>query len=166
MFKWCIDDQYDGQSPQYSHVLNVLNIIFTALFTVEFLLKLMAFRFKVCLNPFLNTFYRLLIVFALNIYYFYFNPLLCLQNYFGDPWNCFDFFIVLGSLIDIVYEQLNVGHFYCKTFASIAMNVMYLISYMLVSITAHTNGRQNQYSSSETHFCDELSSFISCNAFS
>ncbi|CAG2107784.1 unnamed protein product [Medioppia subpectinata] len=66
--------RYDGQSDQYSRVLNVLNIIFTALFTVEFLLKLMAFRFK---------------------------------NYFGDPWNCFDFFIVLGSLIDIVYEQLN-----------------------------------------------------------
>lgn len=34
--------------------------------------------------------------------------ILYLKNYFGDPWNCFDFFIVLGSLIDIVYEQLNV----------------------------------------------------------
>ncbi|XP_054168934.1 muscle calcium channel subunit alpha-1-like [Oppia nitens] len=66
--------RYEGQSDEYSYVLNVLNIIFTALFTIEFLLKLMAFRFK---------------------------------NYFGDPWNCFDFFIVLGSLIDIVYEQLN-----------------------------------------------------------
>ncbi|KAJ6221645.1 hypothetical protein RDWZM_000190 [Blomia tropicalis] len=63
--------RYDGQSDEYSHVLNVLNIIFTALFTIEFILKLFAFRFK---------------------------------NYFGDPWNCFDFFIVLGSLFDIVYE--------------------------------------------------------------
>jgi hypothetical protein len=68
MFKSFIDHQYDGQSQQYSHVLNVLNIIFTALFTVEFLLKLMAFRFKVCLNPLLYIFYPLLI--ALNIYFF------------------------------------------------------------------------------------------------
>ncbi|KAH9527037.1 Voltage-dependent calcium channel type D subunit alpha-1, variant 2 [Dermatophagoides farinae] len=66
--------RYNNQPESYSYVLNVLNIIFTALFTVEFVLKLFAFRFK---------------------------------NYFGDPWNCFDFFIVLGSLIDIVFEQIN-----------------------------------------------------------
>ncbi|XP_075678000.1 muscle calcium channel subunit alpha-1-like isoform X5 [Dermatophagoides pteronyssinus] len=66
--------RYNDQPESYSYVLNVLNIIFTALFTVEFVLKLFAFRFK---------------------------------NYFGDPWNCFDFFIVLGSLIDIVFEQIN-----------------------------------------------------------
>lgn len=57
-------------------MLNVLNIIFTAVFTIEFILKLFAFRFK---------------------------------NYFSDQWNCFDFFIVLGSVIDIFYEQLSVS---------------------------------------------------------
>jgi len=30
------------------------------------------------------------------------------QNYFSDPWNVFDFIIVLGSFIDIVYSDVNV----------------------------------------------------------
>ena len=37
------------------------------------------------------------------------NLLPLLQNYFGDPWNAFDFVIVLGSLIDIGMAQLNVS---------------------------------------------------------
>lgn len=32
-----------------------------------------------------------------------------LQNYFGDAWNVFDFIIVLGSFIDIVYSEVNVS---------------------------------------------------------
>lgn len=31
------------------------------------------------------------------------------QNYFGDAWNVFDFIIVLGSFIDIVYSEVNVS---------------------------------------------------------
>lgn len=33
----------------------------------------------------------------------------CSQNYFGDAWNVFDFVIVLGSFIDIVYTEVNVS---------------------------------------------------------
>lgn len=33
------------------------------------------------------------------------------QNYFGDAWNVFDFIIVLGSFIDIVYSEVNVSEF-------------------------------------------------------
>ncbi len=32
-----------------------------------------------------------------------------LQNYFSDPWNVFDFVIVLGSFIDITYSEMNVS---------------------------------------------------------
>ncbi len=32
-----------------------------------------------------------------------------LQNYFSDPWNVFDFVIVLGSFIDIIYSEMNVS---------------------------------------------------------
>lgn len=32
-----------------------------------------------------------------------------LQNYFGDAWNVFDFIIVLGSFIDIIYDRLHVS---------------------------------------------------------
>lgn len=31
------------------------------------------------------------------------------KNYFGDPWNVFDFIIVLGSFIDIIYTEVNVS---------------------------------------------------------
>merc|ERR1719507_2936472 len=64
------------QPDVYTEFLNVLNIIFTVFFTLEFVFKLGAFRFK---------------------------------NYFGDPWNSFDFIIVLGSLIDIAMAELNPG---------------------------------------------------------
>ncbi|XP_022649428.1 muscle calcium channel subunit alpha-1-like isoform X5 [Varroa destructor] len=64
--------KFYNQPDVYSQVLDRLNIIFTAVFAMEFVLKLMAFRFK---------------------------------NYFSDAWNVFDFIIVLGSLIDIVYSD-------------------------------------------------------------
>ena len=31
------------------------------------------------------------------------------QNYVGDAWNVFDFIIVLGSYIDIIYTEVNVS---------------------------------------------------------
>ncbi|XP_071642784.1 ca[2+]-channel protein alpha[[1]] subunit D isoform X5 [Temnothorax longispinosus] len=64
------------QPDIYTNVLDVLNMIFTAVFALEFVFKLAAFRFK---------------------------------NYFGDAWNVFDFIIVLGSFIDIVYSEVNPG---------------------------------------------------------
>jgi len=70
--------KYDRQSETYTLALDYLNMIFTAVFALEFVLKLAAFRFK---------------------------------NYFGDAWNVFDFIIVLGSFIDIVYSEVNsAGH--------------------------------------------------------
>ncbi|XP_035708740.1 muscle calcium channel subunit alpha-1 isoform X3 [Folsomia candida] len=66
--------KFHGQPQGYTHALDVLNMIFTAVFALEFVLKLAAFRFK---------------------------------NYFGDAWNVFDFIIVLGSFIDIVYSEVN-----------------------------------------------------------
>lgn len=58
------------------HVLDVLNLIFTGVFALEALFKIIA------LNP---------------------------KNYFGDRWNSFDFIIVLGSFIDIIYGKLSPG---------------------------------------------------------
>ncbi|XP_072155545.1 muscle calcium channel subunit alpha-1 isoform X4 [Bemisia tabaci] len=65
------------KQPQgYTDALDVMNLFFTAVFALEFVFKLAAFRFK---------------------------------NYFGDAWNVFDFIIVLGSFIDIIYTDLNPG---------------------------------------------------------
>ncbi|KAK8727884.1 hypothetical protein OTU49_009502, partial [Cherax quadricarinatus] len=67
--------KFRGEPEIYTHALDILNLIFTAVFALEFVLKIMAFRFK---------------------------------YYFGDAWNVFDFVIVLGSFIDIVYSEVNV----------------------------------------------------------
>ena len=31
------------------------------------------------------------------------------QNYFSDAWNVFDFIIVLGSFVDILYSEISVS---------------------------------------------------------
>nr|AEJ87268.1 voltage operated calcium channel Cav1B [Dugesia japonica] len=67
--------KFDNQPLQYEKVMDYLNMVFTGVFTVEFVLKLAAFGFK---------------------------------NYFSDAWNVFDFIIVLGSFIDIIYDHVNV----------------------------------------------------------
>lgn len=42
--------QVHNQSEMLSEILDYLNMIFTGVFTVEFVLKLFAFRLKVCTN--------------------------------------------------------------------------------------------------------------------
>ncbi|XP_034128371.1 voltage-dependent calcium channel type D subunit alpha-1 isoform X8 [Drosophila guanche] len=66
--------KFYNQPLWYTELLDALNMIFTAVFALEFVFKLAAFRFK---------------------------------NYFGDAWNVFDFIIVLGSFIDIVYSEIK-----------------------------------------------------------
>lgn len=39
--------KYHNQSPEYSKALDLLNMLFTAVFALEFIFKLAAFRFKV-----------------------------------------------------------------------------------------------------------------------
>ncbi|OQV13004.1 Muscle calcium channel subunit alpha-1 [Hypsibius exemplaris] len=68
--------RYYDEPKSYSVALDYLNMIFTALFTVECILKLFAFR---------------------------------LQHFFRDPWNAFDFLIVVGSVVDIIYTACSVG---------------------------------------------------------
>lgn len=85
--------KYYRQPEFYTEALDVMNMIFTAVFALEFVFKLAAFRFKVGHLRGLS----LLVSHSGKI----------LQNYFGDAWNVFDFIIVLGSFIDIVYSEVN-----------------------------------------------------------
>jgi len=39
--------QFHGEPKPYTHALDILNLIFTAVFALEFVFKVMAFRFKV-----------------------------------------------------------------------------------------------------------------------
>uniref|UniRef100_A0A044PYG0 Voltage-dependent L-type calcium channel subunit alpha n=1 Tax=Xenopus tropicalis TaxID=8364 RepID=A0A044PYG0_XENTR len=67
--------QHYGQTAEFSHLSDILNVAFTGIFTVEMVLKLAAFKAK---------------------------------GYFGDPWNVFDFLIVIGSIIDVILSEIDV----------------------------------------------------------
>ncbi|XP_035239389.1 dihydropyridine-sensitive L-type skeletal muscle calcium channel subunit alpha-1-like isoform X1 [Anguilla anguilla] len=70
----CLGMQHCNQSDHVTKLSDTLNVIFTVLFTVEMILKLMAFKAK---------------------------------GYFGDPWNVFDFLIVIGSIVDVVLSEID-----------------------------------------------------------
>ncbi|KFU91148.1 Voltage-dependent L-type calcium channel subunit alpha-1S, partial [Chaetura pelagica] len=66
--------QHYNQSAEMNHISDILNVAFTIIFTLEMILKLMAFKAK---------------------------------GYFGDPWNVFDFLIVIGSIIDVILSEID-----------------------------------------------------------
>uniref|UniRef100_A0A8C8BQ75 Voltage-dependent L-type calcium channel subunit alpha n=1 Tax=Otus sunia TaxID=257818 RepID=A0A8C8BQ75_9STRI len=74
----CLGMQHYNQSAEMNHISDILNVAFTVLFTLEMILKLMAFKVKV-------------------------------RGYFGDPWNVFDFLIVIGSIIDVILSEIDVS---------------------------------------------------------
>ncbi|XP_037352726.1 voltage-dependent L-type calcium channel subunit alpha-1S [Talpa occidentalis] len=81
----CLGMQHYNQSEQMNHISDILNVAFTIIFTLEMVLKLMAFKAK---------------------------------GYFGDPWNVFDFLIVIGSIIDVILSEIDTflassGGLYC-----------------------------------------------------
>uniref|UniRef100_A0A8C7TM30 Voltage-dependent L-type calcium channel subunit alpha n=1 Tax=Oncorhynchus mykiss TaxID=8022 RepID=A0A8C7TM30_ONCMY len=81
----CLGMQHCNQSTHVTDLSDMLNVIFTVLFTVEMVLKLMAFKAK---------------------------------GYFGDPWNVFDFVIVIGSVVDVILSEVDAalassGGLYC-----------------------------------------------------
>uniref|UniRef100_A0A8D0CPI9 Voltage-dependent L-type calcium channel subunit alpha n=1 Tax=Sander lucioperca TaxID=283035 RepID=A0A8D0CPI9_SANLU len=85
----CLGMQHCNQSDHVTKLSDMLNLIFTVLFTVEMILKLMAFKAR---------------------------------GYFGDPWNVFDFIIVIGSVVDVILSEVDVSTNYYYIFKSILMN--------------------------------------------
>lgn len=82
----------------------MLNVIFTVLFTVEMILKLMAFKAKVSQN---STYSQDANVQRKqsDIH----TNLVFSKGYFGDPWNVFDFVIVIGSVVDVMLSEIDVS---------------------------------------------------------
>uniref|UniRef100_A0A5F8GXW0 Voltage-dependent L-type calcium channel subunit alpha n=1 Tax=Monodelphis domestica TaxID=13616 RepID=A0A5F8GXW0_MONDO len=81
----CLGMQHYNQSEEMNHISDILNVAFTIIFTLEMILKLIAFKAK---------------------------------GYFGDPWNVFDFLIVIGSIIDVILSEIDTflassGGLYC-----------------------------------------------------
>lgn len=70
--------KFYNQPQWYTEFLEYGNIFFTIAFTIEFVLKLLAFGVKM---------------------------------YCSDTWNVFDFLIVVGSYIDIIFAEVNISFF-------------------------------------------------------
>ncbi|XP_055645910.1 voltage-dependent L-type calcium channel subunit alpha-1F-like isoform X4 [Falco peregrinus] len=91
--------QHYEQSKPFNYVMDLLNMVFTGLFTVEMVLKIIAFKPRVGArweggegvtqggggsSPPPRT-----------------------QHYFCDAWNTFDALIVVGSVVDIAVTEVN-----------------------------------------------------------
>uniref|UniRef100_A0A3P8Y4D5 Voltage-dependent L-type calcium channel subunit alpha n=1 Tax=Esox lucius TaxID=8010 RepID=A0A3P8Y4D5_ESOLU len=103
----CLAMQHHGQTKSFNDAMNILNMLFTGLFTVEMILKLIAFK-----------------------------P----RGYFSDPWNVFDFLIVIGSIIDVILSEIN--HYFVdawNTFdALIVVGSVVDIAITEVNVSRHT----------------------------
>uniref|UniRef100_A0A8K9V4N4 Voltage-dependent L-type calcium channel subunit alpha n=1 Tax=Oncorhynchus mykiss TaxID=8022 RepID=A0A8K9V4N4_ONCMY len=92
----CLAMQHHGQTHSFNDAMNILNMLFTGLFTVEMILKLIAFK-----------------------------P----RGYFSDPWNVFDFLIVIGSIIDVILSEINGGAQLAQCRPSMADNARISITF-------------------------------------
>uniref|UniRef100_A0A8C6MCX0 Voltage-dependent L-type calcium channel subunit alpha n=1 Tax=Nothobranchius furzeri TaxID=105023 RepID=A0A8C6MCX0_NOTFU len=80
----CLAVQHYGQSALFNYVMDILNMVFTAVFTVEMFLKLIAFKPRLCVAKKDR-----------------------MLGYFGDAWNVFDALVVIGSIVDIVLSEID-----------------------------------------------------------
>ncbi|KAM5335771.1 voltage-dependent L-type calcium channel subunit alpha-1C isoform 11-T11 [Glossophaga mutica] len=103
----CLAMQHYGQSCLFKIAMNILNMLFTGLFTVEMILKLIAFKPK---------------------------------GYFSDPWNVFDFLIVIGSIIDVILSETN--HYFCDAWNTFDALIV-VGSIVDIAITEVNNAEEN-----------------------
>uniref|UniRef100_A0A8C6NPN2 Voltage-dependent L-type calcium channel subunit alpha n=1 Tax=Nothobranchius furzeri TaxID=105023 RepID=A0A8C6NPN2_NOTFU len=112
----CLGMQHCNQSDHVTKLSDTLNLIFTVLFTVEMILKLMAFK---------------------------------VRGYFGDPWNVFDFIIVIGSVVDVILSEVDVSqlllfHPQASENASVSITFFRLFRVMrLVKLLNRSEGIRN-----------------------
>ncbi|XP_038623712.1 voltage-dependent L-type calcium channel subunit alpha-1C isoform X1 [Tachyglossus aculeatus] len=98
----CLAMQHYGQSCLFKQAMNILNMVFTGLFTVEMILKLIAFKPKDYFSDPWNVFDFLIVIGSII------DVILSETNhYFCDAWNTFDALIVLGSIVDIAISEVN-----------------------------------------------------------
>ncbi|XP_074861914.1 voltage-dependent L-type calcium channel subunit alpha-1C isoform X5 [Carettochelys insculpta] len=103
----CLAMQHHRQTCDFKDAMNILNMLFTGLFTVEMVLKLIAFKPK---------------------------------GYFSDPWNVFDFLIVIGSIIDVILSETN--HYFCDAWNTFDALIV-VGSIVDIAITEVNNGEEN-----------------------
>ncbi|KAK7119161.1 hypothetical protein R3I94_021118 [Phoxinus phoxinus] len=98
----CLAVQHYGQSEMFSYVMDILNMVFTAVFTVEMVLKLIAFKPRGYFGDAWNVFDALVVIGSIVDI-----VLSEIDHYFTDAWNTFDALIVVGSVVDIAITEVN-----------------------------------------------------------
>ncbi|XP_054868925.1 voltage-dependent L-type calcium channel subunit alpha-1D isoform X7 [Amphiprion ocellaris] len=96
----CLAIQHHGQSPLFNYAMDILNMVFTGVFTVEMILKLIAFKPRGYVGDAWNVFDALVVIGSVV-------DIILSQNYFADAWNTFDALIVVGSVVDIAITEIN-----------------------------------------------------------
>ncbi|XP_073986797.1 calcium voltage-gated channel subunit cacophony isoform X7 [Rhodnius prolixus] len=110
--------KYHKQSAIYKKTLHYMNMGFTGMFTVECILKILAFgvRYRDA-PPLLDDILQIMnLVFTMLFLIECVLKLIAygFKNFFKDPWNTFDFITVIGSIVDalvleFVENSFNVG---------------------------------------------------------
>uniref|UniRef100_A0A8C6Z8S2 Voltage-dependent L-type calcium channel subunit alpha n=1 Tax=Nothoprocta perdicaria TaxID=30464 RepID=A0A8C6Z8S2_NOTPE len=116
----CLAMQHYGQSKLFNDAMDIMNMVFTGVFTVEMVLKLIAFKPKI----FVRKKERWL-------------------GYFSDAWNTFDSLIVIGSIVDVVLSEADVSipHNNCSYSARISITFFRLFRVMrLVKLLSRGEG--------------------------
>ncbi|KAH0630118.1 hypothetical protein JD844_012766 [Phrynosoma platyrhinos] len=98
----CLAMQHYGQSKLFNDAMDILNMVFTAVFTVEMVLKLIAFKPKGYFSDAWNMFDSLVVLGSIVDI-----VLSEADHYFTDAWNTFDALIVVGSVVDIAITEVN-----------------------------------------------------------
>ncbi|KAL7398098.1 hypothetical protein ABVT39_004406 [Epinephelus coioides] len=100
----CLAIQHHGQSHLFNYAMDILNMVFTGVFTVEMILKLIAFKPRGYVGDAWNVFDALVVIGSVV-------DIILSQNYFADAWNTFDALIVVGSVVDIAITEINAFDF-------------------------------------------------------
>uniref|UniRef100_A0A8C4V9G6 Voltage-dependent L-type calcium channel subunit alpha n=1 Tax=Falco tinnunculus TaxID=100819 RepID=A0A8C4V9G6_FALTI len=100
----CLAMQHYGQSKLFNDAMDIMNMVFTGVFTVEMVLKVIAFKPKGYFSDAWNTFDSLIVIGSIV------DVVLSeADHYFTDAWNTFDALIVVGSVVDIAITEVNVS---------------------------------------------------------
>ncbi|XP_060164340.1 voltage-dependent L-type calcium channel subunit alpha-1D isoform X5 [Globicephala melas] len=98
----CLAMQHYEQSKMFNDAMDILNMVFTGVFTVEMVLKVIAFKPKGYFSDAWNTFDSLIVIGSIVDV-----ALSEADHYFTDAWNTFDALIVVGSVVDIAITEVN-----------------------------------------------------------
>uniref|UniRef100_A0A8B9NS13 Voltage-dependent L-type calcium channel subunit alpha n=1 Tax=Accipiter nisus TaxID=211598 RepID=A0A8B9NS13_9AVES len=112
----CLAMQHYGQSKLFNDAMDIMNMVFTGVFTVEMVLKLIAFKPKGYFSDAWNTFDSLIVIGSIV------DVVLSeADHYFTDAWNTFDALIVVGSVVDIAITEalpFNFGRSCCESLSA------------------------------------------------